>query len=296
MIGIELRDQVAVAVRLDDRGAVLARAEQSAAGDLGGAVLEAFERVVIAERSAIGIASASPESEAVGRALGLIRGRYAGVIADINVVTSGLAAAVAEAWIGAARDTRDVVYLAVADHASAGIIGGGSPVVGAHGRAADVAWLALNPVEREDYRKVGCLDAEVSAAGIVRRLVWRIKAGDRSNIQDIVDEDLSAITVGHVLDAAQSGDGVASSVIRDTAKYVGMAAANLVVIADPQMVVLGGIMASAPDLLFDPVKAEMRRRLSEPTMTALTIVPALLGTDAAAIGAARLGATAKPAI
>jgi predicted NBD/HSP70 family sugar kinase len=288
MIGLELRDQAAVAVGLDDRGAVLARAERPAAGDLGAAVLEAFERVVTADCSVVGVASASPESEAVGRALRLVRGRYAGALVDTRIVASGMAAAVAEAWIGAARDASDVVYLAVADHASAGIIGGGSPVVGAHGRAAAVAWLALNPVEREDYRKVGCLDAEVAAAGIVRRLVWRIKAGDRSKIQDVVNNDLSAITVGHVLDAAQGGDGVAISVMRDTARYVGMAAANLVVMADPQTLVLGGIIASAPNVLFDLVKAEMRRRLSEPMMTALTIVPALLGAAAAAIGAARL--------
>src|SRR5439155_10923359 len=107
------------------------------------------------------------------------------------------------------------------------------------------AWLALNPVEREDYRKTGCLEAEVAAAGIVRRLVWRIKAGDRSRIQEMVNDDLSAITVDHVLLAARNRDGVSISVLRDTAKYVGMAAANLVVIADPEALILGGIVATA---------------------------------------------------
>ena len=295
MIGLELRDQAAVAVGVDDRGGVFARAEQPAQGDLAAAALDVLERVAVTGAlEAPGVASLTPASEAVGRTLRSLNQRYAGAGApvDIRVVTSGTAAAVAEAWVGAARDTRDVVYLAVADHVSAGIIGGGSPVVGSHGRAASVAWLALNPVEREDYRRAGCLEAEVAAAGIVRRLVWRIKAGDRSRIQDLVGNDLSAITIGHVLEAAQAGDGVAISVMRDTARYAGMAAANLVVMADPQTLVVGGIIASAAELLLDSVKAEMRRRLPEPMMTALTIVPALLGTDAAAIGAARLGAGA----
>ena len=57
-----------------------------------------------------------------------------------------------------------------------------------------IAWLALNPVEREDYRKIGCLEAEVAAAGIVRRLIWRIKAGDRSQVADAVGGDFSGIT------------------------------------------------------------------------------------------------------
>jgi hypothetical protein len=79
-----------------------------------------------------------------------------------------------------------VVFFAVAEHAIAGMIRGGAPVLGVGRRAASIAWLALNPVEREDYRKIGCLEAEVAAAGIVRRLIWRIKAGDRSQVADAV--------------------------------------------------------------------------------------------------------------
>jgi glucokinase len=80
--------------------------------------------------------------------------------------------------------------------------------------------------------------------------------------------------------------------MRDTAKYLGMAAANLVAIADPEILVLGGIMASAADLLLEPVSVELARRVPGPMMEALTIAPATLGSDAAAIGAARLGYSA----
>ena len=97
-----------------------------------------------------------------------------------------------------------------------------------------------------------------------------------------------------MLDAARDGDGVSISVVRDTAKYLGMAAANLVVVADPEMLVLGGIMASAADLLLEPIRVEIARRLPQPMMDALTIETAALGADAAAIGAARLAAAALP--
>ncbi len=186
-----------------------------------------------------------------------------------------------------------MVLFGVADHAVAGILRDGVPATGAHGRAPMVAWLALNPVEREDYRKIGCLEAEVAAAGIVRRLIWRIKAGDRSRIQDGRGTDLSGVSLDDVLQAARGGDGVSISVMRDTAKYLGMAAANLVAIADPDILVLGGIMASAADLLLEPVRVEIARRLPGPMMEALTIAPAALGTDAAAIGAARLAQSAR---
>ena len=198
----------------------------------------------------------------------------------------------AEAWVGAARGTQDVAFFAVGDRALGGVVRRGAAVAGARGRAGSIAWLALNPVEREDYRKIGCLEAEVAAAGIVRRLIWRIKAGDRSRVQDTVGNDLTAITMDHVLDAARSGDGVSISVVRDTAKYLGMAAANLVAVVDPETLVLGGIMASAADLLLEPVRVEISRRLPRSMMNALAIAPAALGADAAAIGAARLASTA----
>jgi glucokinase len=81
---------------------------------------------------------------------------------------------------------------------------------------------------------------------------------------------------------------VSFSVVRDTVKYLGMAAANLVVVADPDVLVVGGLMASAADLFLEPLRTEIARRLPSAMMQALTIAPAALGPDAAAIGAARL--------
>src|SRR5262249_2751051 len=214
--------------------------------------------------------------------------------ASVAITASGTAAALAESWIGAARGARDVVFFAVDDHASGGVVRGGAPLTGARGRAASVAWLALNPVEREDYRKVGCLEPEAATNGIAHGLMWSVKAGDRSRVQDAVRDDLSAITVEHVLDAARAGDGVAISVVRDTAKYLGMAAANLAVVVDPEALVLGGIMASAADLLFEPVRTEIGRRLPKSLFESLTIVPAALGSDAAAVGAARAAFAPRP--
>jgi glucokinase len=293
MLGVELRDGAIVAVAVDEAGRVRARAEARAA-DLAAGALEALDRVAVSDApgAGVGIAAVAPDSSAAADAVRAVVQRYGGALVNDAAVASGTAAAVAEAWTGAARQAREVVLFSVAEHTTAGIVRDGSPVVGAHGRAPAVAWLALNPVEREDYRKTGCLEAEVAASGIVRRLIWRIKAGDRSRVQDMVGDDLSAITIDHLLDAARQKDGVSFSVVRDTAKYLGMAAANLVAIADPDILVVGGIMASAADLFLEPLRVEVGRRLPSPMVQALTIEPAALGPDAAAIGAARLAAAA----
>ena len=123
---------------------------------------------------------------------------------------------------------------------TAGVVINGEPWFGAHGLAGSIGWLALNPVEREDYRRYGGLEAEVAAAGIVRRLVWRIKSGDRSAVADHVGGDLTRITADDVFQGARVGDGVCISVVRDTAKYIGMAVANLATMLDPEAIVLGG--------------------------------------------------------
>ena len=294
-LGLELRDSAAAAVAVDDAGAVVARALVASAspGDFGSAALEAVDGVAKAAGTGpLGIAGNLADPPAIAAIIALLKQRYTGPFVQVGVTPTGTAAAVGEAWVGAARGCADMVFFAVAEHAIAGMVRDGAPVFGVGRRAASIAWLALNPVEREDYRKVGCLEAEVAAAGIVRRLIWRIKAGDHSQVADAVGGDFSLITLEHVLNAARKGDGVSISVVRDTAKYLGMAAANLVSIADPEKLVLGGFMATAADLLFELVRTELARRLPRPMMEALAIAPATLGVEAAAIGAARLAAAA----
>ena len=291
MVGLELEDGRAIAVRIDERGDVQARAVVAAdGGDLATAAARALTTVAVSgtDERVVGIAAAIPDSPAIAAVVAGLALRYGGAFVQHGATPSGTAAAVAESWIGAAPAVQDLVYFACGDHTIAGIIRGGAPMTGVRGRAATVAWMALNPVEREDYRKIGCLEAEVAAAGIVRRLIWRIKSGDRSRVYDAVNGDFAAITARQILDAARENDGVSISVVRDTAKYVGMAAANLVIVADPDTIVLGGIMASAADLLLEPIRAEIGRRLPADILLATTIAPAAFGPEGPALGATRL--------
>jgi glucokinase len=117
--------------------------------------------------------------------------------------------------------------------------------------------------------------------------VWRIKAGDSSQALDLAGGNLAAVGLSHVFEAARGGDGVAISVVRDTAKYIGMAIANLVSILDPEIVVLGGAIADAGDLLLEPARLELSRRVPPAVSRQVQVVAAGLGERAAAVGAAR---------
>ena len=208
------------------------------------------------------------------------------------VCTAGTASVLAEAWVGAARGASHAICLQVGDRVFAGILLDGRPWTGAHGLAGSAAWLALNPVERQDYRKLGSLAAEVSSHGIARRLSWRIQAGDESMVLERAGA-LESITSAHVFEAARTGDGVAISVVRDTAKYIGMALANLAACIDPEVVVLGGEIAAAGDLLFEAVRQEYGRRVPPPMAEQVRFAVSELGDEATAIGAARFAALAR---
>jgi len=283
ILGVELRDHDVAVVTADDSGQALARHLQE--GTTASAVADAV-RAVATGSTRVGVAVRDPSDSSIADVVAAAAAA-AGSSGAPRVVTRGTAVALGEQWSGAARDAVYVVALTAADSVHAGIVINGRAFEGAHGAAGAAGWLALNPVEREDYRKMGCLEAEIGAAGIVRRLVWRLKAGDRSRVLDRAGGDMGAISVTHIIDAAREGDGVAISVVRDTARYIGMAIGNLVAVVDPDVVVLGGLIADAADLLVEPARVEAARRMSASVGGAVRIVPGTLGGDAAALGAAR---------
>jgi len=289
-VGIDLTDAIIRAVRVADDGALVSRAETPAArGGIAQAVRDLFRAVRAPEvdRQPSGVATSWPGDVLPDDVI-------AALTEDTGVapvaIHRGNAVALAEGWCGAAPGCKDLVTFSIGDHVSAGALTSGSVLRGAHGYATSVAWLALNPVEREDYRRSGGLEAEVAALGIVRRLVWRIKSGDRSAVVDQVGGDLSRLTTERVFSAARSGDGVCISVVRDTAKYVGMAISNLATVLDPEFVVLGGTLATSGDMMLDAIKVECGRRLRPAQAERIRIVLSTLGPDAAAIGSARAAA------
>ena len=269
-LGLDLSESPARAVVVDAQGQVLARGSGP-----GGA--EAVRAVLAIETPQVAGLAALDEKQKIA-----VKG-----VKAVTRVTPGTAALAAEVWIGAAKGARHAVCLHIGDEIYAGVMIDGKAWAGANNRAGAAAWLALNPVERQDYRKAGSLAAEVSSKGIAKRLSWRIQAGDRSRVLDQAGGSLDAITGQHVFDGARDGDGVAISVVRDTAKYIGMAVATLAATIDPEVIIVSGSVAVA-DLMLDPVRQECARRLPPDAMNDLRVEFSTLGADEVAIGAARL--------
>jgi glucokinase len=97
-------------------------------------------------------------------------------------------------------------------------------------------------------------------------------------------------TVEEAVGAARHGDEHALRGLRDVGRYLGIGIANMVTVISPDKIVLGGGVAAAGDLLFDPIRAEIARRVTTTSVEQVTLVPAELGTWAGSIGAAVHGA------
>jgi len=285
-LGVDLSDVIARLAVIDGAGKIVERGIVASHRDA--AIRDAAKKALHGAGKrvgAIGVALPSA-SDHVSDDMTSALANATAAATPIRPIAAGSAAAVAEYRAGAAVGVKQLITFSIAEHVTAGVLIDGTPWRGAHGLASSVGWLALNPVEREDYRRLGGLEAEVASAGIVRRFVWRIKSGDRSTISDGLKGDFSKITAGDILQGARTGDGVSISVVRDTAKYIGMAVANLASMFDPQSIVLGGIIASSGDIMLESIKHELSRRLMPQQIDQVSVVLSSLGDDAVAIGAA----------
>jgi glucokinase len=174
-----------------------------------------------------------------------------------------------EQWVGAARGLSDVVFVAVGTGIGAGIMAGGQVLRGRHGTAGAVGWLALDPRWTAEYEKHGCWEWEAAGPALARQ------AG--------------AAHAEEVVEAARRGEAAAADVLQRAASYLGMGIANLVSALDPDMVVLGGgLLQGAGDLLLEPVRHEVLRWAQPISAPKVRVELSSLGEDAGLLGAARL--------
>jgi glucokinase len=89
-------------------------------------------------------------------------------------------------------------------------------------------------------------------------------------------------------EAAHDGDDIARAVVQTSGRYLGIAAASVINLFNPDRLILGGPLAAAGPVFLDAVREEARRRALAVPFAAVQICPSALGSDAGAIGAAAL--------
>lgn len=202
---------------------------------------------------------------------------------DANCATLG------EWWIGAAKGTRHVVGLTLGTGIGGGLILDGRLYHGASDVAGEIGHTTIDSTGRRcKCGNYGCLEAYASGPAIAERAREALEglgADDESIITRMVDGNVSRITAQTVYEAAKQGDDIAREVVRETARFLGAGISNLVNIFNPDVVVLAGGVTQAGDALFEPIRAEVRRRSFKPAVDACRIVPGALPLTAGMVGA-----------
>ncbi|MDQ2742162.1 MAG: ROK family protein [Chloroflexota bacterium] len=203
---------------------------------------------------------------------------------DVTVDNDANAAALGEYRFGAGRGTRNLVYITVSTGIGAGIVSEGKLLPGTTGIAGEIGHTVI---ERNGPRcncgSYGCLETLASGTAIARR--YR-EALERENVPQ---GRAGYSTAGDVVRMATAGDERARAVFLDAADALGVGVTNAINLLNPDVVVIGGGVSKAGDLLFDTVRDVVARRALQPARDAARIVPAQLGEDVGLVGALAVG-------
>jgi glucokinase len=200
------------------------------------------------------------------------------------------AAAYGEWRFGAGRGVDHMLLVAVGTGIGGGLVDGGKLYRGAHGFATEIGHIIVEPGGPLcGCGNLGCLEQVAAGRAIGRLGREAAREHEHSMLRQLASGDPDAVTGELVTEAAQRGDDVAIRVLRRVGRRLGEGIAGLVNVLDPDVVVVGGGVIVAGDLLLEPARAAFLDAVEGPAhRDAVPLVPAELGNDAGAIGAAAL--------
>jgi len=186
----------------------------------------------------------------------------------VAIASDRTGSVVAEQWMGVARGLSDVVFVAVGTGIGVGIVAGGRPMEGAHGISGAAGWMVVGGAWKPEYSERGGWESEAAGPAVARR------AGMKN-----------AETVAA---AARAGNRKALEALEQAADSLALGIAGLISLLDPEMVVLGGGLMEASDLMLERIRERALAWTQPVAATRVRIEKTALGEDAGLLGAARL--------
>ena len=194
-------------------------------------------------------------------------------------------AALGEIWMGCAKGCRSAVMVTLGTGVGGGVVVNGRIIEGAHGAGGEIGHITVNPHETAvcGCGKHGCLEQYSSATGVVR-CMKKLLDENPDTPCTLRGTDFAA---KDVFDAARAGDALAAREVDEMTDTLGMALASIASTTDPEMFMVGGGVARAGDVLFNPLR-EHFKTYAFSSCRETPIVAATLGNDAGIYGAVRL--------
>ena len=196
-------------------------------------------------------------------------------------------AALAELNYGAGKGANNLICITVGTGIGSGLIVNGKLVRGSSNAAGELGHIKLQmengPICGCGDR--GCLEAFASGPAIVAMAEEYIKGGKSTKYRELANPDITPYIVA---EAAKQGDVVAKKIFETIGNYIGIGLSSVVNLLNPEKIVIGGGVADAGDLLFNPIKETLKKRTMPIQGAAVEVVHAELGNTAGVIGASLL--------
>ncbi|MBC8141243.1 MAG: ROK family protein [Armatimonadetes bacterium] len=197
-------------------------------------------------------------------------------------------AALGEFRFGAGRDVQTMVMVTLGTGIGGGIILNGKLWTGANGGAGEIGHIIIAAGERGGSAAFGSLESMGQIAAIVERASRKICDGRKSILAERVGYDWHLLTPKIIADAAEEGDALAIETFEETGRYVGIGIASMINLLNPEMVVIGGGVSQAGDLILEPIRRACLANGIPSLVKSCPIVPATLGDDAGILGGVSL--------
>jgi glucokinase len=310
VIGVDLGGSKLLAGAVDPELNVHHRATRPARGSDQSALLDAAVGVVAEVRDAI--EGASRTVDAVGFGIPCLIDRRRGVavmavnlpiadlaFADLVAERVGLpvfvdndanAALLAEWRYGAARGAGDAAMLTLGTGIGGGLVVGGALQRGSQGAGAELGHMVVQadgPRCQGNCPNRGCLETMCSGTALAREAAKIARARPDSGLGRALAAG-RAINGPLVTELAHDGDVAAIDALALIGRWLGVGIANLVNMLNPEVVIVGGGVIAAGELLLAPARAEVARRALSPSKEHVRIVSAHFGAESGMLGAAAL--------
>ena len=199
-------------------------------------------------------------------------------------------AAYGEFRFGAGRGYRHLLLVTVGTGLGGGIVSDGRLFRGANGFASEIGHIIVEPGGPLcGCGNHGCWEQVAAGRAIDRMGREEAREHEHSILRRLAGGDPDEVTGELVTQAAMQGDDAAKRILAEAGRRLGQGIAGLVNVLDPQIVVVGGGAIVAGDFLLDPARAAFLDAVEGPEYRPrVPIVPAELGNDAGAVGAATL--------
>jgi glucokinase len=316
-IGVDLGGTKLLAGAVDQGFGVHHRVQRSVTGLDPRGLLDVAVAAVTEVREAAG-----GEVEAVGFGIPSLIDRHTGIarvainlpladvaFADIMTERLGLpvfvdndgnAAAIAEHRAGAAQGASEAIVMTIGTGIGGGLILRGEPYRGAVGFAGELGHIVIDrngPPCQGNCPNHGCVETFASGTALAREALRLAAERPESGLARAHAQGRE-LAGPLVTELAHDGDDAAREAIALIGSALGVAIGSLLNIFNPEVVVIGGGVIAAGELLLAPARAEVTRRILAPTRDAVRIVAARFGVEAGMIGAAALaldGLAGRPA-